>query len=111
MERLSASESRRLCAIVFFVSELVRSTHLCWLEANFETAVFSELRFLLDDGAPAPARMVGHLNGKRYLRSSIKVALEVAERAKASLADVPESEDGLATDELAIGCRYYQRKA
>ena len=26
------------------------------------------LRFLLDDGAPAPARMVGHLDGKRYLR-------------------------------------------
>ena len=25
-------------------------------------------RFLLDDGAPAPARMVGHLDGKRYLR-------------------------------------------
>eukprot|EP00434_Breviolum_minutum_P006236 symbB.v1.2.005501.t1/scaffold310.1/size231343/6 len=61
--------------------------------------------FLLDDGAPAPARMVGHLDGKRYLRTSAKIALEASERAKAASKTDNESSDessggGLLVDEL-----------
>lgn len=63
--------------------------------------------FLLDDGAPAPARMVGHLDGKRYLRIAAKMALEASERARHAAASSPERDsiDGdaggaLATDEL-----------
>lgn len=37
--------------------------------------------WLLDDGVYAPARMVGHLDGKRFLRKEEKAALEAQERA------------------------------
>ena len=64
-------------------------------------------RYLLDDGCPAPARMVGHLDGKRYLRQAkgegvflfkeqlrgawqeAKAALEERERAKVRDEDPP----------------------
>jgi len=70
--------------------------------------------FLLDDGAPAPARMVGHLDGKRYLRTSAKIALEASERAKAASKTDNESSDessggGLLVDELCAALMLKRR--
>ena len=64
----------------------------------------------MDDGAPAPARMVGHLDGKRYLRQEARIALEAAERAKASASVAVDADAPVpAVDEIRTACQCYQK--
>ena len=66
-------------------------------------------RYLLDDGALAPARMVGHLDGKRYLRQEARIALEASERAKASMSAHADSDShGPVVDEITRACSCYR---
>lgn len=65
-------------------------------------------RFLLDDGAPAPARMVGHLDGKKYIRVEAKMALAESARAsgakaKAEKAARPVEEEDEADEGRVVG--------
>ncbi|CAK8997716.1 unnamed protein product [Durusdinium trenchii] len=64
--------------------------------------------FLLDDGAPAPARMVGHLDGKKYIRVEAKMALAESARAsgakaKAEKAARPVEEEDEADEGRVVG--------
>ncbi|CAE7200888.1 unnamed protein product [Symbiodinium sp. CCMP2592] len=66
--------------------------------------------YLLDDGALAPARMVGHLDGKRYLRQEARIALEASERAKASMSAHADSDSrGPVVDEITRACSCYRQ--
>lgn len=67
--------------------------------------------WLLDDGFPAPARMVGHLDGKRFLRREEKVALEAQERAAKAQGSAPsktlhaKTKETLQGPEVLVGGR------